>query len=302
MRINTKKRFALAGLLLTGTMLSPQALALDIFACEPEYAALAQELAPDAKIFSATTALQDPHYVQARPSLIAKLRKADLAVCAGAELEVGWLPMLQMKANNPAVRDGQPGMFYADDHVETLDKRTSVSRIEGDVHPDGNPHLQFSPTRIEQLSLALAERLSQLDPGNARDYHARQQDFATRWQSAVARWEQQAMPLKGTKVVAYHTNYRYLFDWLGMEQAGDLEPKPGLPPTAGHLAELVNVVKAGSVAMVIHSGHQDERGAQWLSERTGVPVVRLPMGPGSEGIDDLFALYDAVLNQLLAVK
>lgn len=296
MRINSKLKGVVAAATL---LLTPQALALNVFACEPEYAALINEIAPDANIFSATTALQDPHFVQARPSLIAKLRRADLAVCAGAELEVGWLPALQMKASNPNVRDGQLGMFYAADHVEALGKVDKVDRSMGDIHADGNPHFHFSPTRVEQLAQALTERLGQLDPDNRDQYQHNLVDFQQRWQQASSRWQQQAMPLRGKKVIAYHSSFEYLFDWLGISQIADLEPKPGLPPTTSHLASLLTIVEQQQPMAVVHTGYQDSRGAAWLGKRGSLTVIELTFGPGVNDIDDLFQLYDRVIQQLL---
>ncbi|WP_028111613.1 metal ABC transporter solute-binding protein, Zn/Mn family [Ferrimonas kyonanensis] len=279
---------------------APQVWAMNIFTCEPEYAALAQELAPEASVFSATSAMQDPHHVQARPSLIAKMRRADLVICAGAELEIGWLPMLQMKANNPDVRDGQPGMFYTASVVDTLGKLDKVDRSMGDVHAGGNPHFHFSPSRMQTIAEAVTAKLVGLDPDNQTQYQQRLADFSQRWQTATAEWERRAAPLKGKKVIAYHSSFQYLFDWLGMEQVGDLEPKPGLPPTTGHLAQLLQQAQTTPLMAVIYTGYQDGRGAQWLGERAGIPVVQLPFGPGVDGAEDLFQLYDTNLNLLLA--
>ncbi|QIZ78638.1 metal ABC transporter solute-binding protein, Zn/Mn family [Ferrimonas lipolytica] len=291
----------LSAVVITGLMLSPQALALKIFACEPEYAALAQELAPAATIFSATSALQDPHHVQARPSLIAKLRQADLAICAGAELEVGWLPMLQMKANNPQVRDGNAGMFYAMDYIEPLGVPDKVDRSMGDIHAGGNPHMHFSPQRIEQVAAALRDRLMSIDSDNAEAYQQQWQLFASRWQQAQQQWQLKAKPLQGKQVIAYHSSFMYLFDWLGMEQVGNLEPKPGLPPTSAHLSSLLQQVQATPPLALIYTGYQDNRGVNWLAKRTDVTALQLPFGPGVDGIDSLFELYDSVLDKLLAV-
>ncbi|WP_245568379.1 metal ABC transporter solute-binding protein, Zn/Mn family [Ferrimonas futtsuensis] len=278
---------------------APQAWALSIFTCEPEYAALVKELAPQARVSSATTALQDPHHVQARPSLISKLRRADLAICAGAELEVGWLPMLQMKANNPKVRDGQSGMLYAADHVDALGKLDKVDRSMGDVHAGGNPHFHFSPERVQSIAKAVTAKLVELDPAHQSDYQANLADFSQRWSEATARWETLAAPLKGKKVIAYHSSFQYLFDWLGIDQAGDLEPKPGLPPTTGHLAQLLKLTESTPIIAVIYTGYQDGRGAQWLGQRARLPVLQLPFGPGGEEADDLFQLYDTNIRMLL---
>jgi hypothetical protein len=148
------------------------AQALNIFACEPEWAGLAQALAPEAQVTSATHAYQDPHYIEARPSLIARLRRADLAVCSGAALEAGWLPALQQRAANPAVQPGQPGMLFMADVVTTIDQLEQVPFGAGDVHPEGNPHLQLDPERMRQAGAALSQRLAQIDPEQAGAYRA----------------------------------------------------------------------------------------------------------------------------------
>ncbi len=276
---------------------------LNIFACEPEYAALAKELAPTADIYSATTAMQDPHQVQARPSLIAKLRQADLAICAGADLEVGWLPMLQMKSANAKVRSTEQGLFYATEHIQTLDKLDKVDRNMGDVHAKGNPHLHFDPERLLQVAQALSQKLVQLDPDNQVQYDAAYVDFATRWQAAILQWQALGRPLQGKKVIAYHTSFRYLFNWLGIEQVGDLEPKPGIPPSTSHLAGLQHRVKQGDVMAVILASYQDERGANWLGERSQLPVLVLPMSVGGNSdSQDLFSLYQSVITLLLQIS
>jgi zinc/manganese transport system substrate-binding protein len=294
-RINFK--FILSSFLLT---LSHSASAqLNIFACEPEYAALALELAPKAKIYSATTAMQDPHQVQARPSLIAKMRQADLAICAGAELEVGWLPMLQMKAANAQVRSTDKGLFFAAEHVETLDKMDKVDRSMGDVHSAGNPHVHFSPERILRIAKALTTKLIQLDAENKDVYQQRLQSFDERWQLASEKWQKVVSSLKGMKVIAYHSSFRYLFEFSGIEQVADLEPKPGLPPTSSHLAALLKRIKQGDISAIVVASYQDLRGANWLAEKSNLPVVVLPLSVGgNEQSVDLFTLYDSALDLL----
>lgn len=294
-RINFK--LFISSVLLT---LSQQAFAqVNIFACEPEYAALAKELAPDARIYSATTAMQDPHQVQARPSLIAKMRQADLVVCAGAELEIGWLPMLQMKAANSQVRSTDKGLFFAAEHVDTLDKVTNVDRSMGDVHSLGNPHLHFSPQRMLVVAKALTAKLIQLDADNTTSYQQRFEGFSQRWKVAMSVWNKQASSLKGMKVIAYHSSFRYLFDFAGIEQVADLEPKPGLPPTSGHLAKLLKRAKQGDISAIVVASYQDLRGAEWLAEKANLPVIVLPLSVGgNEDSNDLFSLFENVLELL----
>lgn len=302
MRINSNlAKVAAVALSITYTGLAHAEL--NVFACEPEYAALTKELAPTASIYSATTAFQDPHQVQARPSLIAKMRQADLVVCAGADLEVGWLPMLQMKSANSKVRSTDQGLFFAADQIETLDKLTSVDRSMGDVHAQGNPHLHFDPTRLLKVATALSAKLTQVDPASAVDYQKALADFTTRWQVAVPRWEDQAKGLQGKKVIAYHSSFKYLFNWIGIDQVADLEPKPGLAPTSGHLASLLALAEQGDILAVVVASYQDERGAKWLGEKANLPVVILPMSVGgNDSSQDLFGLYDSVISLLNGVK
>lgn len=271
--------------------------AINIFACEPEWEALAKEIAPDANIYTATTSLQDPHNVQARPSLIAQFRRAELAICSGAELEVGWLPMLQMKANNRDLRTGQPGMFFAADVVEALDKLERVDRSMGDVHAAGNPHFHLSPSRVELVAAELAKRLSEIDSENAESYEQNLGSFMTRWSAATRDWEARADGMKGSRYIAYHSNFRYLFDWLSLEQIGDLEPRPGLPPTPAHLASLIELTRDEAVSAILYTSYQDGRGAQWLSERTNVEASQL-VYTASETNPSLFDVYEAILSEL----
>lgn len=271
-------------------------MALNIFVCEPEWEALLAAHAPDADIFSATTAMQDPHYVQARPSLIARMRRADLAMCSGAELEVGWLPMLQNRSGNRAVQTGSETMIFAADHVRMLDTHDHVDRAMGDIHAHGNPHVQFAVNDMPALSRVVSERLSQVDPDNAHQYQANGMRFRSQWRRNIERWQDQASVLQGKKVVGYHATYRYLFDWLGVEQVADLEPKPGLPPTTSHLQSLTRLGKQGFDA-IIFSSHQNQRPANWLHNQTGVTVVELPLTVSKN--QSLVELYDQVIDTLV---
>jgi zinc/manganese transport system substrate-binding protein len=251
-------------------------------------------------VYTATTAYQDPHQIQARPSLIAKLRRADLLVCTGAQLEIGWLPVLLRQAGNQRVQPGQPGNFAATEYVTMLDKPASVDRAQGDVHPGGNPHIQTDPRNIALVAKALADRLAQIDTGHAAHYAAQYKDFDTHWRAALARWEQQAAPLRGVKVVVHHKAWSYLFNWLGIEEVASLEAKPGVPPSAGHLSEVVAQLRNQPAKMVIRAAYQDGRSDEWLAEHAQVHVVVLPFTVGgSDAAGDLFGLYDETIANLL---
>lgn len=278
------------------------AQALNVFACEPEWGSLVHELAGDAvSVDVGTTALQDVHVIEAKPSLIAKVRRADLVVCTGADLEIGWLPQLIRQAGNPKVASG-PGYFLASDQITTLEKPSKLDRSEGDIHPQGNPHFQMDPYRVLAIAKALDARLAELDPGKAATYQQRLADFTTRWQTAIKGWEAKAAPLKGRKVVVHHLSWVYLEQWLGMEQVGALEPKPGVPPTSAHLASLIDVTKNSKAFAILRAAYQDPKPGDWLSEHTGVPAVTLPFTVGGDDkAKDLFGLFDSTIDKLLAV-
>jgi len=273
---------------------------LKVFACEPEWGALVQEVAGDKVDLSVgTSALQDVHQIDAKPSLIAKVRQADLLVCTGADLEVGWLPQLIRQAGNARVASG-PGYFMADDQVATLDRPSKLDRAAGDIHPQGNPHIQLDPYRVLKVANALVMRLASLDAANAAEYKKRLGDFTTRWQAATKRWEAKAAPLKGKKIVVHHISWVYLEKWLGLQEIGALEPKPGVPPTSGHLSSLIATTKSAGTYAIISAAYQDPKPARWLSDRTGVPAVVLPFTVGGDAQSkDLFGLYDSTIDKLL---
>ena len=281
----------------------PAAGVLNVVACEPEWAALAQELAGDkASAYSATTTLQDAHRVEARPSLIARVRSADLLICSGAELETGWLPLLLTQSGNSRIQPGAPGYLEASQFVARLEIPKVIDRALGDVHPSGNPHIHLDPRNVAKVAEAMSERLARLDPANAGAYKARAISFQERWRTALQRWEREAVPLKGMPIVVYHRDLSYLIRWLGMREAGSLEPKPGLPPTPAHLAELVERMKQDPAKAIVYSPYNSPRAAQFLSERTGIPALMMPFTVGgTDKAKDLFGLFDDSIARLLGV-
>ena len=295
------KLLAISALLLAAALVSnPAEAKLKVFACEPEWGSLLNELAADkVDVAVATTALQDPHVIEAKPSLIAKMRDADLVVCTGAELEIGWLPMLVRQSGNSKVASG-PGAFMADAQVKLLGKPSAVDRANGDVHPEGNPHVQMDPRRLLIIAQRLDARLAELDPANAAFYQQRLADFQARWLAAMAKWKVEAAPLRGRKVVVHHISWVYLWDWLGIQQIGALEPKPSVPPTSGHLSSLIATTKASNTLAIVNAAYQDAKPSGWLSQRTGVPAVTLPYTVGGDAqAKDLFGLFDSTIDKLL---
>jgi len=223
------------------------ASALEIFVCEPEWGSLLEELAGDnAEITVATTAFQDPHRLQARPSLIAAVRRADLVVCTGADLEIGWLPLLLRRSGNAKIQTGNPGYFLAANFVRRLEIPKTIDRAQGDVHPQGNPHIHLNPGNIRRVADALAERLTVLDAGNSNEYQARLEDF-------------QALQLEGMRLASHHRSFSYLADWLDLDIVATLESKPGVPPSGAQLAALLERLTPNPPLGVIRTPYENEK-------------------------------------------
>lgn len=280
----------------------PAAAAVKVFACEPEWGALAQEIGGGrVGVFNATTALQDVHRIQARPSLIAQARSADLLICSGADLEIGWLPLVLQQAANTKIVPGRPGHLEAAKHLRLLDVPASVDRWMGDVHPQGNPHVHWDPGNIAVIARVLAQRLGQIDAAGADEYAARLADFETRWAEATRRWVEQAAPLRGAAVIEHHKALTYLFAWLGMPVIGSLEPKPGVEPTSRHLKALVEEQRTRPAQMVVRTTIDSAKPSQWLSRQLQIPMVELPYSVGgTPGAKDLFGMYQDGIGRLLA--
>ena len=281
----------------------PAAAALNIFACEPEWGALAQELGGDkVSVYSATTALQDPHRIEARPSLIARIRSADLLICSGSELEIGWLPLLLTQSGNSRIQLGAPGYLEASQHVAKLEVPKVIDRALGDIHPGGNPHVHTDPRNIAKVATVLEDRLAQVDPANAETYHSRGKSFLARWQAAIVRWGKEAEPLRGAPIVVYHQDFSYFINWTGMREVAALEPKPGIPPTPSHLAELIDQMKSSPAKVIVYSPYNSSQAAEFLSSHSGIPTVMVPFTVGgTDKAKDLFGLFDDTIQRLLGV-
>jgi zinc/manganese transport system substrate-binding protein len=277
------------------------AQALNLFACEPEWGALATELTGDrASIYVATTASQDPHFIQARPSLIAEIRKTDLLICSGAELETGWLPLLLRRSGNPDIQIGQVGHFLAAEHVRRLEVPTRIDRGQGDIHPQGNPHVHLDPNNLRRIASALTRTLKAIDPAGTSEYDTRLQLFLDRWREATLRWKADASELAGIKVISHHRSFIYLANWLDIQVVADIEPKPGIPPNGGHLASMLAQFGTDKPALIIRTPYVDSKPSEWLSERLEVPAITLPYTVGGLETSDLFSLFDKTIELLKA--
>jgi len=298
------RRYLTACLAAALAFAAPAQAALKVLATTADWGALTSELGGDkVDVYTATNALQDVHRVDAKPSLVARARNADLIVANGGELEIGWLPVLIQESGNAKIRPGATGYFEATSAVKLLDVPAAADRAMGDIHSQGNPHIQLDPHNVAAVARALTTRLAAVDAANAAYYQARGADFQARWQKATARWESQAAPLKGTPVVVIHTDQRYLCRWLGLEQLAAIEPKPGVPPSAGHLAGLVSKLSTTPARMILRNAYNDPKAADWLSQKTGTPVVQLPYSVGgTPAAKNLFGLFDDTIQQLLGAR
>lgn len=279
---------------------SPASAEVRIFACEPEWAALASEVGGDAvSVYAGTHGRQDPHYVRMRPSLIEHLRLADVLFCSGAGLENGWLPVLLQLGASASLQHGQPGHLIASDHVRLLDPPSVVDSSPRHVHAEGNPHMQLLPENIGYLATELARRLVVIDPENTETYRQRLSAFQERWRGATATWQERSSRLAGMPVVAYHEAWAYLYEWTGIRQAAAIERLPGVPPTVSHLQEVLELARSAGARAILRAPYEPTKGMEWLSDRAGIPIVELPFTVGGmEGVDNLFDLFEVTLALL----
>jgi zinc/manganese transport system substrate-binding protein len=304
-RTSTKfNKFHIFILVVAGLMLSvgssPTEAKPYVLACEPEWRALVQVIGGDrVKVDSATTAQQDPHYIRAKPSLIARARRADLLVCSGAGLESGWLPLLLERASKQ-IQPGQVGYLIAAEHVPLIEIPELVDRSQGDVHPEGNPHVHLDPANVELIAKLVSERLAKIDPGGSEQYQKNLEIFINEWKASQAKWLQRAKPLNGKKVVAFHKSFSYLFRFLNIQVIGYIEKKPGIAPSVSHLASVVDAVKSGAVLGFVRTPFDPSDSSEWLSQKTGKPSAVLPYTVGgATGVSDLFSLYEYSIKSLL---
>lgn len=271
-----------------------------VFACEPEWAALASEVGGErVRVFSATTAQQDPHYVRAKPSMLSRIRKADLLVCSGASLEIGWLPLL-LQRGSANIQRNKPGHLLAADVVPTLNKPDGLDRSMGDIHAEGNPHVHLNPYNILIVAEEISKRLGVIDVREKSFYQKRYSQFEARWRESIPTWERKARSIRSKVIVPHHKNFTYLFDWLGIEAIVALEDKPGIPPKTSHLKELIQMFRESRPYLIVRAPHDPPRASLWLSGKIGVPERVLPYTVGGDvHSKDLFSLYDRTIEILV---
>lgn len=294
--IKTHFTVVLGALLLTATAQAK----LNIVVTTPDLASIAKEVGGD-KIEITTLArpTEDPHFVDAKPSFIVKLNKADALVEGGAELEVGWLPPLLAGARNDKIQSGQPGRILCNEGVHMLEVPSQMTRAEGDIHPLGNPHYAIDPVNAKIIAAHLADAFAKLDPSGADAYRANAKKFTDALDARLAEWQAKLAPFKGVKVVSYHKSWPYFAERFGLEMGIFLEPKPGIPPSPAHLASVISKMKEEKMRVIIVDPYLNRRTAETVARETGATVVDVAQMPGGvKGTDGYIALEDYLVNSL----
>ena len=276
---------------------APAFAKVNVVATLPFIGSLAKEIGKD-KI-DVTTLIkpsQDPHFAEAKPSMILAARKADIIMYNGLDLEIGYLPRIIESSNNPKIQPGKTGNFDCSQFVSAIDRPTSVERSMGDVHPLGNPHYLFSPKNILKVAEGISTVLSALDSGNAAFYKSNLQAFRERLAGKQKQWNSRL--LKGKKFVAYHKLFEYLARDFGFQLIAYVEPKPGIPPSAGYLAERVELIKRSKPDAILATEANGKRESEALGQKTGTKVIVLPHDVGNPGASDWFSLMDTIINSL----
>ena len=295
LRLMTKKAWQKAILLAISFILFPLTLQakVNIFACEPEWGSLASEIGGnEVKIFNAISANQDPHYIRAKPSLIAKIRLADLLICSGADLEVGWLPILLQKASLD-LQPGKVGNLMASDFVQTIERPKAIDRSMGDLHPQGNPHIHLDPNNILKVAQEIKNRLLRIDSENSAIYEKNYKNFAQKWRVSIKKWQRTARSLKNVNVITHHKSFNYLLNWLQINELATLESKPGIAPNSKHLQSLLEKVRKNKVEFIIRTPYDNDDASNWLAKKSGLQELVLPYTVGgTKNSNDLFLLFD----------
>jgi zinc/manganese transport system substrate-binding protein len=277
---------------------------LNVIATTEDLAAIAREVGGDRITIDALArGYQDPHFVEAKPSFILKLQKADLLVVVGRELEIGWLPPLIQQSRNARIQAGAEGYLDASTQARILDiPQGQITRAMGDVHPSGNPHYWLDPENGKAIARSIAAKLSQFRPGDKTYFDQRLADFNNRLSASLATWLAAMAPFKATKVVTYHRSYPNFADRFGLDVVGYVEPRPGIPPSPGHTLDLIQEMKRQQIRVILMEPYFDQKTPNSIARQTGATVVVLPPSVGGEKtITDYFKLFDYNVNLLVQV-
>jgi zinc/manganese transport system substrate-binding protein len=304
-RIHSRWLLALAGFVAAALAFPPPVSAakkLNVVTSTTDMAALAQEVGGDKIAVDAIAkGYQDPHFVEAKPSFLLKLKNADLLISVGLQLEIGWLPPLVTQSGNPRIQVGALGYLDASQFAEILDLPTGqVTRAMGDVHPLGNPHYWLDPNNGRRVARGIAQKLGEMDPADSQYFQQRFQDFDRRLSTAEKNWDGQMAPYNGRKVVTYHTSWSNFAKHFGLLVVGYVEPRPGIPPTPAHTIEIIQLMKRDNVKVVVVEPYFDLKTPNSIGSATGAKVlVLLPSVGGEKEVTDYFKLFDYDINLLV---
>jgi zinc/manganese transport system substrate-binding protein len=287
-------------LLLALTAPSPVQARLKVVCMYPYIGDLARTVGGDrVEVTVLAKGTEDPHFVVPKPSFLAKLRDADLLILNGADLEAGFGPILIRQSNNPKIQSPETGLLDLSRFIALREIPAVLSRAEGDVHPQGNPHFHLDPHHIPVLARAVAERLGALDPAGEAFYEGLRNAFLKRWAEKQAEWARRLAPLSAKRVIEYHKLFYYFFHRYGFRQIGSIEPKPGIPPTARHLEGLAETAKQSGLDFLVQDAYHEAKSSRYLSEKTGIPVTTLPHDVGAvPEATDLVALFETIVKRM----
>jgi zinc/manganese transport system substrate-binding protein len=273
---------------------------LRVVTSTPDLAAIASAVGGSrVKVKALALPTQDPHWVDARPNLALELSKADLLLAVGAELEIGWLPTLQVGSRNGKVQKGAPGYLECADLVELLDRPTAkVDRSMGDVHPSGNPHYMFDPRQVEKVAVGIARRMSELDPDGKGAYLSQAARFVSDLRAARAKWEERLKADRGREIIAFHRSLGYLADWLGLVIVDEVEARPGVPPNPSHVADVISRAKQRHVRAVVQESYYPTNTSQLIAQKIGAKLVQLPGGSNFQSGQSYVAFMNQVVSAL----
>lgn len=275
---------------------------LNIVASTPDIGAVAKEIGKDkVEVMSIAKPTEDPHFVDAKPSFIVKLNKADMLIDGGLQLELGWLPPLVVGARNKKILTGEKGYLIASAGVPVIEVPTSVDRAMGDVHPLGNPHFMLDPLNGKIVAMHICDRLCQIDAANCNYYKDNLKDFTKRLDQKLSEWQKAMEPFRGIKVVTYHKTFPYFANRFNLNVVGELEPKPGIPPSPTHINSLIPMMKNEGVKLILIEQFRERKVPEFVGAQTGAKVVIVPiMVGGQKEIQDYLALFDYTINQIVS--
>ncbi len=275
---------------------------LNIVAATPDLGALASEIGKDrVNVTNIAKPTEDPHFVDAKPSFIVKLNKADMLIDGGLQLEIGWLPPLVVGARNQKILAGEKGYLIASEGVPIIEVPTSADRAMGDVHPLGNPHFMLDPINGKIVAMHICDRLCQIDAANCNYYKDNLKDFTKRLDKKFSEWQKTLEPFRGTKIVTYHKTFPYFANRFNLNVVGALEPKPGIPPSPTHINSLIPMMKNEGVKLILIEPFRERKTPEFVASQTGAKIVVFPiMVGGQKETDDYLSIFDYTIDQIVS--